>query len=324
MGFLDNSGDIILDVVLTDHGRKELSKGDGSFKITKFALGDEEIDYSLYDHTHSSGSSYYDLEILQTPILEAFTDNAASMKSKLVTYENLDLLFLPIMKLSEIDRKNERYTDPNTFVVAVDRFTEGTVDGVAAENGIGFNGANVRQGIIFGESIQNGDGTTIKVDQGLDTTQISYLNPIPADMMETGFVIQIDSRFGSIVDPQGNELKLDEKEGTGYIDDDGIAYYTVLSSDNTTAITQIPTDSQGASVIAGPRGVRLEFKIKASLDLQTSSFLFERLGGTDSTKFFDKSGAATDVLYIDSIIRVSGMNSGYSLDLPVRFVKLQS
>ena len=36
MGFLDNSGDIILDVVLTDHGRKELSKGDGSFRITKF------------------------------------------------------------------------------------------------------------------------------------------------------------------------------------------------------------------------------------------------------------------------------------------------
>ena len=78
MGFLDNSGDIILDAVLTDHGRKELSRGDGSFQITKFALGDEEIDYSLYNKTHPSGSAYYDLEILQTPILESFTDNAAS------------------------------------------------------------------------------------------------------------------------------------------------------------------------------------------------------------------------------------------------------
>ena len=184
-----------------------------------------------------------------------------------------------------IQRTQDTQT-PNTFVVAVDRFTEGTVDGTTAENGIGYDSTGgVRQGIIFGESIQNGDGTTIKVDQGLDTTQISYLNPIPADMVETGFVIQIDSRFGSIVDPQGNELKLDEKEGSGYIDDDGIAYYTILSSDNTEAIKQIPTDSQGASVIAGPRGVRLEFKIKASLDLQTSSFLFERLGGVDTTNF---------------------------------------
>ena len=83
MGFLDNSGDIILDAVLTDHGRKVLSRGDGSFQIVKFAVGDEEIDYALYDSTNTNGSAYYDIEILQTPILEAFTDNAISMKSKL-------------------------------------------------------------------------------------------------------------------------------------------------------------------------------------------------------------------------------------------------
>ena len=73
MGFLDNSGDIILDVVLTDHGRMLLAKGDGSFQITKFALSDEEVDYSLYDKNHASGSAYYDLEIMQTPIFEATT-----------------------------------------------------------------------------------------------------------------------------------------------------------------------------------------------------------------------------------------------------------
>jgi len=81
MGFLDNSGDIILDAVLTDTGRMRLAKGDGSFKIVKFALADDEINYELYNTNHASGSAYYDLEILQTPILEAFTDNAASMKS---------------------------------------------------------------------------------------------------------------------------------------------------------------------------------------------------------------------------------------------------
>ena len=68
MGFLNNSGDIILDVVLTDHGRKELARGDGSFKITKFALGDEEINYARYNKDHANGSSFYALEILQTPI----------------------------------------------------------------------------------------------------------------------------------------------------------------------------------------------------------------------------------------------------------------
>ena len=65
MGFLDNSGDIILDAVLTDHGRKLLAKGDGSFQITKFALADDEINYTLYNNSHSSGSAYYDIEIFK-------------------------------------------------------------------------------------------------------------------------------------------------------------------------------------------------------------------------------------------------------------------
>ena len=73
MAFLDNSGDIILDAVLTDVGRKKMA--DGTFTITKFGLGDDEIDYGLYNKNHPSGNAYYDLEILQTPVFEAFTGN---------------------------------------------------------------------------------------------------------------------------------------------------------------------------------------------------------------------------------------------------------
>ena len=62
MAFLDNSGDIILDAVLTDAGRQRLAKG--NFKIVKFALGDEEINYSLCNGAHTSGSAFYDLEIM--------------------------------------------------------------------------------------------------------------------------------------------------------------------------------------------------------------------------------------------------------------------
>ena len=91
MGFLDNSGDIILDAVLTDTGRKRLAQGNGSFRISKFALADDEINYGLYNKSHSSGSAYYDLEILQTPVLEAFTNNASSVKSKLITISNTNL-----------------------------------------------------------------------------------------------------------------------------------------------------------------------------------------------------------------------------------------
>ena len=63
MAFLDNSGDIILDAVLTDAGRQRMARG--NFKITKFALGDEEINYGLYNSNHPSGSAFYDLTIMQ-------------------------------------------------------------------------------------------------------------------------------------------------------------------------------------------------------------------------------------------------------------------
>ena len=84
MGFLDNSGDIILDAVLTDTGRRRLAKGDGSFNIKFFALGDDEINYGLYNPNHASGSAFYDLDILQTPVLEAFTNTNASLRSRLI------------------------------------------------------------------------------------------------------------------------------------------------------------------------------------------------------------------------------------------------
>ena len=158
MGFLDNSGDIILDVVLTDHGRMLLAKGDGSFQITKFALGDEEIDYSLYNKLHPSGSAYYDLEILQTPILEAFTNNASSMKTRLQTYTNLELLFLPVLRLNEASPENSRVNgsvaSDGAFIVAVNAETEDDGGSSTTTNGVAASSdGKIRQGFILGETL---------------------------------------------------------------------------------------------------------------------------------------------------------------------------
>ena len=83
MAFLDNSGDIILDAVLTEVGRKRLAEatrnGGNGAKVTAFSVGDDEINYSQYDLNNPSGSNYADLEILQTPILEAFTQANANI-----------------------------------------------------------------------------------------------------------------------------------------------------------------------------------------------------------------------------------------------------
>jgi len=84
MGFLNNQN-ISIDCILTKAGRAALAKGDGSFKITQFALSDDEIDYTLYNPTHPSGSSYYGEAIEGMPLLEAFPDENQIMKYKLVT-----------------------------------------------------------------------------------------------------------------------------------------------------------------------------------------------------------------------------------------------
>ena len=84
MGYLDNSI-ITVDAVLTKKGRELLARGDGSFKITQFALADDEIDYSLYDPKHPKGSDFYGEAIESMPVLEAFVDETQIMKYKLAT-----------------------------------------------------------------------------------------------------------------------------------------------------------------------------------------------------------------------------------------------
>lgn len=84
MGYLDNSV-VTVDAILTKKGRELLARGDGSFKITQFALADDEIDYTLYNPTHPSGSALYGEAIENMPLVEAFPDENQIMKYKLTT-----------------------------------------------------------------------------------------------------------------------------------------------------------------------------------------------------------------------------------------------
>jgi len=84
MGYL-NSQLVTVDAILTKKGRQLLALGDGSFRITQFALADDEIDYTLYNPSHPSGSQFYGEAIENMPLMEAFPDETQIMKYKLVT-----------------------------------------------------------------------------------------------------------------------------------------------------------------------------------------------------------------------------------------------
>lgn len=84
MGYLNNQV-ITVDAILTKKGRELLANNDGSFRITQFALADDEIDYTLYNPTHPSGSTFYGEAIENMPLLEAFPIETQIMKYKLAT-----------------------------------------------------------------------------------------------------------------------------------------------------------------------------------------------------------------------------------------------
>ena len=84
MAYLSNEY-VTVDAVLTTKGRELLARNDGSFRITQFALSDDEIDYTLYNPNHPSGSAFYGQAIEAMPLLQAFVDNTQDMKYQLVT-----------------------------------------------------------------------------------------------------------------------------------------------------------------------------------------------------------------------------------------------
>lgn len=296
MAFLDNSGDILLDAVLTDAGRKRMAEG--TFRITKFALADDEIDYSLYDYTDTRGSAYYDLDILSTPILEAFTDNAAGLKSKLVSYTRNDLEFLPVMKLSTLENTYQVNTTTNSFIVSANTDTDATL-------GTG----------LLGILKKTQNTTRIQIHQGIDNIQIPHTQELQSDLIETSYIIEMDNRILRLKNTTNNTFAT-----PSYIDDDEIASYIITFGQNSSFFKQITNynaeDGIGNSVIAGARNPNaLELFVSSTDQVAANDYLLDSLGGefTLDTKNYK---------YIDLNVRVMGATTGFRIDVPVRVVKI--
>lgn len=101
MGWLDNStNNIILDAVLTDFGRRQLATavdGSSTFKIFKFALGDDEVNYSIIKkYGRTVGREKIEKN---TPIFEAFTNQNLAQKYRLFSCP-VPILYIPKLELS--------------------------------------------------------------------------------------------------------------------------------------------------------------------------------------------------------------------------------
>jgi hypothetical protein len=389
MAFLDNSGDIILDAVLTDTGRKRMAKGE--FQIVKFALGDDEINYELYNKDHPSGSAFYDLEIMQSPLMESVTNNTSVMHSKLMTIENPNHLYLPVMKVnahhmidsdpggtcSPMNEDPTNYTGPSSvglFLITCDKDSE-----IYFQNNQASPTTDVQapRGVMFGSSYgytgeaPNQSLNFICVDQGIDSQAADNsapgpYTPIPSKLRETQFMVQIDHRLGRIATAKGALIShkvAGDKFTIGlsvadyhFVDDDNMATYYFGFPTDSSFVRQVPifpgeladpasenfARFRDRNVIKGPIGSRLVFRVHAAINLQQSTGLFAKLGGGSDLKVIKRNPAAandgenqylidatavgslvtsTNFKYIDSIVRIIGVTTGYHLDIPIRFIK---
>jgi hypothetical protein len=97
MGYLDNST-VTVDAILTNKGREILAAG-GRLNITKFALSDDEIDYDLWNPSHTLGTNYYGAVIENMPVLEALPDETQMLRYKLVTLPK-DAIGIPVISVA--------------------------------------------------------------------------------------------------------------------------------------------------------------------------------------------------------------------------------
>ena len=352
MAFLDNSGDIILDAVLTKTGREKLSSGTG-LGITHFALGDDEINYALYDKSHPSGSAYYDLEIMQTPILEGFTQINANINYGLLSYTDEELLYLP--EMLRLEKTTASLVSSYGLLLPFNGIYYFAVNGetltaLQADWTVGTAGTNNNK---FSQVITEGANPpkAIFVETGFDTNQILRSDRDAYTAYEdTQFTISVDKRFINSVLAPINEGHTYENNSSNALTDSpsgntsvsvqpvGSTSHTLLNyldySQCYSAANKIqdPTSNGAATEWTNFAGAGLSlflFSFGAPSELRTmadgptatnytdyvTTGLIKNAAGLNSTNTYN---------YIDTMVYVTGNTSSATLSVPVRIIRKDS
>tara|TARA_R110002012_G_scaffold321227_1_gene548240 strand:- start:1447 stop:2397 length:951 start_codon:yes stop_codon:yes gene_type:complete len=316
MAFLDNSGDIILDAVLTDLGRKKLSQG--NFKVTKFALGDDEIDYGLYDRTNPTGSAYYGLTIQALPVQQALTNGAASLKSKLFTLVNEPekLLYLPEVKLDDHNGAQRALsTGRNAYTVLSNEDTHTNLTVTL--------GQDVKPGFIYGISATEAMNslqirTPLGINNGNAGARDTDLNSV-LDSRD-GYSIVVDGRFLEVAinNPDGSATTATASPSTNvFSGNDNLIVYNITDADTGAFDRRIPNKN----VFEGPSTNNvLNFSLVFSSTVDID-FLFSNYKTSSVTSYAGVTSFNVDVIATD--VQVVALSTGVSLTIPVEIVRKQ-
>ena len=350
MAFLDNSGDIILDAVLTDEGRRLMAGGRG-ITISKFALGDDEINYGSFDKGHPSGSAYYDLELLQTPVFEATTRISANINFGLLSFRNTNLLYMPQWVQNSIDTGTGFATPHNKiYYIAVN--TE-TLE--ALTNSV-YTFKDLPQKLIQAGSPAH---RVIAYELGLNTSEIAKNMSAKRQYIDTmgirdqSYVVSVNSLF--IGDVQA--LRAGAPAYSNNLSDNSLATFPSprdvrpagrhVASRNKTNYRDFTvkgsavnifephsatTTASRYSAISGPSNsiVMLNLSVQGGLDHARSGVRdrrysqYGKIAQTTQQAFGTAGSDGFTYDYIDTTIYLEATTTGASISIPVRLIRRAS
>lgn len=219
MAYLNNAS-IIVDAILTKKGRELLARNDGSFRITQFSVSDDEVDYTLYNPTHPSGSAFYGEAIENMPVLQAFPNDTEIMKYKLITLPR-GTAKLPVLDLGYsnivLKQGSSLSITPQTlnYLGATSTFeqsgyvaTIGDVRTLNKFNGVGINTPEATSLNATSTIGTNVSKTVIGTSINLTATTVNTLFGSNTDLFTTLIVVGRDSGARLFVPVQIKKINL--------------------------------------------------------------------------------------------------------------------
>ena len=356
MAFLDNTGTIVLDAILTDLGRKKMANGE--FKVVKFSFGDDEIDYNLFKKDKISegyladNSHDMDRAIMSQSCFEALERNSATINYGLMDFDRNDLLYLPTLKINysgsagtEVDNEGnvffagaplqqKGFARPynDFFYLSVNDETTnklksdlGSTDYILENNNVSNTKVVIESGLDSGKLLRNSEAQNAFIMQ--------------TGLLDMYYNVYADSKFfNSILGSSDEAVFKNKSNGTLMADFIPLQHYvrtslpTVIDKFDVYTIRGIlnnvvqrgtmVTSDQDISAIKGPRGgvVALGFNTINELGGSSSSTRNEKytiFGKTEQTLF----GGSNKYDYIESTIYVMGTTSEARIEVPLRIVR---
>tara|TARA_Y100001973_G_C5204794_1_gene340637 strand:- start:4093 stop:5130 length:1038 start_codon:yes stop_codon:yes gene_type:complete len=341
MAFLDNTGTIRIDAILTDLGRKRMAQG--RFKIAKFALGDDEINYDFVDP--KKPSTVTDLTNTVTfSSFEALNDPSAVINNCIMDYASDDILYIPQVKvnhkLSESVRPYGQTSD--TYYLAANEETATKLTSLLGKRYYFLENNSIDKAkLVFESGIEppgadSAAGTPAgQLPRTLKSKERYILN---YKMYDKYFIINCDNRFISrllVVKSNTTTFENDKYNNLFYnfqttSEVAPITLSKMLKYHNAFLAAGINNevydlgsrDDNKHSAINGPRATIAAVNFKLVPELTTTSdgaanVRYTRFGKTNQ-KLFDVTNKFD---YIDTVIHIEGTSSAADIQVPVRILR---